>query len=68
MSIGHPKPDPRERRQIDAALIRECAYASVAQQLRRGQIGGPEAVIALRHAYHRAERHARALETVAQAA
>ena len=48
-------------RQLDAQLMRENAYRHAINRLQAGEIRQPEAVTALRRAYHRAERHARHL-------
>ena len=49
----------RLARHLEAERLREAAYAAAVERLNAGEIRQPDAVIALRHAYHRAERHAR---------
>jgi hypothetical protein len=51
--------EDKERRSSDAELMREVAYDAVLATLQSGEMSHSDAVIALRHAYHRAERHAR---------
>lgn len=59
----HHLPLTRTSRQSEADLMRECAYHAVRAELDAGAIPLDRAVINLRHAYRRADRYARSLDT-----